>query len=30
MGGKLEKLEDIVLELRQVEVLQVQGKALAD
>ena len=26
MGGKREKLEDIVLKLRQVEVLQGQGK----
>ena len=30
MGGKREKLEDIVLKLRQVEVLQGQGKPLAD
>ena len=30
MGGKLEKPEDIVLKLRQVEVLQGQGKPLAD
>ena len=28
MGGKQEKLEDIVLKLRQVEVLQGQGKPL--
>ena len=30
MGGKREKPEDIVLKLRQVEVLQVQGKPLVD
>ena len=30
MGGKREKLEDIILKLRQVEVLQGQGKPLAD
>ena len=30
MGGKREKPEDTVLKLRQVEVLQVQGKPLAD
>ena len=30
MGGKREKPEDIVLKLRQVEVLQGQGKHLAD
>ena len=30
MVGKREKPEDIVLKLRWVEVLQVQGKALAD
>jgi hypothetical protein len=30
MGGKREKLEDIVLKLRQVEVLQRQGKPLED
>ena len=30
MGGKREKPEDIVLKLRQVEVLQSQGKPLAD
>ena len=30
MGGKREKLEDIVLKLRQVEVLQGHGKPLAD
>jgi len=30
MGGKREKPEDIVLKLRQVEVLQCQGKPLAD
>ena len=30
MGGKQEKPEDIVLKLRQVEVLQGQGKPLAD
>ena len=30
MGGKREKPEDIVLKLRQVEVLQYQGKPLAD
>ena len=30
MGGKREKLEDFVLKLRQVEVLQRQGKPLAD
>ena len=30
MAGKREKLEDIVLKLRQVEVLQGQGKPLAD
>ena len=30
MGGKREKSEDIVLKLRQVEVLQGQGKPLAD
>ena len=30
MGGKREKPEDIVLKLRQVEVLQGQGKPLAD
>jgi transposase len=30
MSGKREKPEDIVLKIRQVEVLQVQGKALAD
>ena len=30
MDGKREKLEDIVLKLRQVEVLQGQGKPLAD
>ena len=30
MGGKRETLEDIVLKLRQVEVLQGQGKPLAD
>jgi putative transposase len=30
MGGKREKPEDIVLNLRQVEVLQGQGKPLAD
>ena len=29
-GGKREKLEDIALKLRQVEVLQGQGKPLAD
>ena len=29
-GGKREKSEDIVLKLRQVEVLQGQGKPLAD
>ena len=29
MGGKREKPEDIVLKLRQVEVLQGQGKPLA-
>ena len=29
-GGKREKPEDIVLKLRQVEVLQGQGKPLAD
>ena len=30
MGDKREKPEDIVLKLRQVEVLQRQGEALAD
>ena len=30
MGGKREKPEDIVLKLRQIEVVQGQGKALAD
>ena len=30
MSGKQEKLEDILLKLRQVEVLQSQGKLLAD
>ena len=30
MGGKREKLEDIVLKLRQVEVLQGQGEPAAD
>jgi hypothetical protein len=30
MGGKREKPEDIVLKLRQVEVLQGRGKPLAD
>jgi hypothetical protein len=30
MGGKREKPEDIVLKLRQVEVLQGKGKPLAD
>jgi len=30
MGGKREKPEDIVLKLRQVEVLQGQGEPLAD
>ena len=30
MGGKREKPEDIVVKLRQVEVLQGQGKPLAD
>ena len=30
MGGKREKPEDIVLKLRQIEVLQRQGTALAD
>ena len=30
MGGKREKPRDIVLKLRQVEVLQGQGKPLAD
>ena len=30
MGGKREKPEDIVLKLRQVEVLRGQGKLLAD
>ena len=30
MGGKREKPEDIALKLRQVEVLQGQGKPLAD
>ena len=30
MGGKREKPEDIVLKLRQVEVLQGQGKPVAD
>ena len=30
MGGKREKPEDIVVKLRQVEVLQGQGKLLAD
>ena len=30
MGGKREKPEDIVLKLRQVEVLQGQGKPLVD
>ena len=30
MGGKREKPEDIVLKLRQVEVLQGQGKPSAD
>ena len=30
MGGKREKPEDIVLKLRQVEVLQGQGKPLED
>ena len=30
MGGKREKPEDIELKLRQVEVLQGQGKPLAD
>ena len=30
MGGIREKPEDIVLKLRQVEVLQGQGKPLAD
>jgi len=30
MGGKREKLEDIVLKLRQFKVLQCQAKPLAD
>ena len=30
MGGKREKPKDIILKLRQVEVLQGQGKPLAD
>jgi hypothetical protein len=30
MGGKLKKPEEIVSKLRQVEVLQGQGKPLAD
>ena len=30
MGGKREKPQDIILKLRQVEVLQGQGKPLAD
>ena len=30
MGGKREKPEDIVLKIRQVEVLQGKGKPLAD
>ena len=30
MGGKREKPEEIVLKLRQVEILQGQGKPLAD
>lgn len=30
MGGRREKLEDIVLKLRQVEVLSGEGKASAD
>ena len=30
MGGKREKPEDIVLKLRQVEVLQGQGEPAAD
>ena len=30
MYGKREKPEDIILKLRQVEILQNQGKALAD
>ena len=30
MGGKRYKLEDVVLKLRQVEVLQGQGMAIAD
>ncbi len=30
MGGKREKPEEIVLKLRQVEVLQGQGEPLAD
>lgn len=30
MGGKLEKPEDIVQEMRQFEVLQGQGKPLTD
>ena len=30
MGVKREKPEDIVLKLRQIEVVQGQGKALAD
>ena len=30
MGAKREKLEDIILKLRQVEVLQGQGEPLAD
>ena len=30
MSGKLKKPEDIVMKLRQVEVLQGQGKPLAD
>ena len=30
MAGKREKLEDIVLKLRQVEVLQGQGKSVQE
>ena len=30
MAGKLEKAEDIVLKLRQVEVLQGQGKSVSE
>jgi transposase-like protein len=30
MTGKREKAEDIVMKLRQVEVLQVQGKSVSD